>query len=63
TRHAELVNDRQFYVSATRPEWDARIYTDSVQGMRRAIARTQEKTLALDVVAQQRRQQSTAMRI
>jgi len=63
TRHAELVNDRQFYVSATRPEWDARIYTDSVQGMRRAVARTQEKTLALDVVAQERRQQSTAMRI
>ena len=63
SRHAELVNDRQFYVSATRPEWDARIYTDSVQGMRRAVARTQEKTLALDVVAQERRQQSTAMRI
>jgi conjugative relaxase-like TrwC/TraI family protein len=63
SRHAELVNDRQFYVSATRPEWDARIYTDSVQGMRRAVARRQEKTLALDVVAQQRRQQPTAMRI
>jgi len=63
SRHAELVNDRQFYVSATRPEWDARIYTDSLQGMRRAVARTQEKTLALDVVAQERRQQSTAMRI
>jgi len=63
SRQAELVNDRQFYVSATRPEWDARIYTDSVQGMRRAVARTQEKTLALDAVAQERRQQPAAMRI
>ena len=63
SRHAELVNDRQFYVSATRPEWDARIYTDSVQGMRRAVARTQEKTLALDAIKQEQRQQSTAMRM
>lgn len=50
SRSIDLVNDRQWYVSKTRPEWDLRIYTDSVQGMRRAVSRTQEKELALDVV-------------
>ncbi len=61
SRRAELVNLRQFYVSGTRPQWDLRIYTDSVQGMRRAVARTQEKELALDVV--ERPRQSVGMRI
>jgi conjugative relaxase-like TrwC/TraI family protein len=54
-RSADLVNDRQWYVSLTRPEWDARVYTDSVEGMRRAVARKQEKELALDVVEQRQR--------
>ena len=62
SRHAGLVNIRQWYVGVSRPELDARVYTDSVQGMRRAIARTQEKEIALDIVAQ-RRQQFVGMRI
>jgi hypothetical protein len=49
-RSVDLVNNRQFYVSLSRPEIEARVYTDSVQGMRHAVARTQEKELALDVV-------------
>jgi hypothetical protein len=47
------MNIRQWYVGTSRPELDARVYTDSVQGMRRAVARTQEKELALDVIQQQ----------
>jgi ATP-dependent exoDNAse (exonuclease V) alpha subunit len=61
SRRAELVNLRQFYVSSSRPEFELRIYTDSIQGMRRAVARTQEKELALDVI--QKPRQITAMRI
>jgi conjugative relaxase-like TrwC/TraI family protein len=49
-RHVALVNNRQAYVSLSRARLDARIYTDDMEGMRRAVARTQEKTLALDVV-------------
>jgi ATP-dependent exoDNAse (exonuclease V) alpha subunit len=56
TRSVDLVNIRQWYVGSSRPEFDARIYTNSVQGMRRAVARTQDKELALDVVKQQPRQ-------
>lgn len=56
TRHAELVNLRQFYVSSSRSEFELRIYTDSVPGMRRAVARSQEKELALDVIQPPRRQ-------
>jgi ATP-dependent exoDNAse (exonuclease V) alpha subunit len=52
TGHVDLVNIRQWYVGASRAELDARVYTDSVQGMRRAVSRTQDKTLALDVVKQ-----------
>ena len=66
SRHVDLVNDRQWYVSKSRPEWDLRIYTDSVQGMRRAVARTQENELALDVMKQrlqQSQRQSVGMRI
>jgi hypothetical protein len=58
TRHVDLVNNRQWYVGVSRPELDARVYTDSVQGMRRAVARRQDKELALDVVEHR---QSTSM--
>jgi ATP-dependent exoDNAse (exonuclease V) alpha subunit len=54
TRSPDLVNQRQFYVSSSRPRIELRIYTDSVHAMRRAVARTQEKELALDVVKQRR---------
>ncbi len=62
TRNPELINQRLFYVGGSRARLDLRVYTDSVQGMRRAVARTQDKELALDVVERQQRQ-STAMRI
>jgi ATP-dependent exoDNAse (exonuclease V) alpha subunit len=62
SRHVDLVNTRQWYVGVSRPGLDARIYTDSVQGMRRAVARKQEKELALEVVRQQSQTQSLGMR-
>jgi hypothetical protein len=63
SRRAELVNMRQFYVGESRPERELLIYTDSVQGMRRAVARTQDKELALDVVEKFQQRQSAGMRI
>lgn len=64
SRSADLVNQRQFYVSLSRPRIEARIYTDSVQGMRRTVARTQEKELALEMVQQRQRPSTTiSMRI
>jgi ATP-dependent exoDNAse (exonuclease V) alpha subunit len=61
SRSAEIVNNRMLYVSLSRARIDARIYTDDTEGMRRAVARTQEKELALDVV--QRQRQSVGLRI
>jgi len=49
------------YVSISRARADACVYTDSVQDMRRAAARTQEKELALDVIQRQQTQQSTGL--
>ena len=60
-RGADLVNERLLYVSNSRARIDARIYTDDVKGMRRAVSRTQEKELALDIVPQHR--QSAGLRI
>jgi hypothetical protein len=51
-RHADLVNIRQWYVGTSRPELDTHVYTDNADGLRRAVARTQDKELALDVVKQ-----------
>jgi ATP-dependent exoDNAse (exonuclease V) alpha subunit len=50
SRSAQLVNDRMCYVAISRARLDARIYTDDQERMRRAVARTQDKELALDVV-------------
>jgi hypothetical protein len=58
-----LVNVRQAYVSLSRARLDARIYTDDIERMRRAVARTQEKELALDLIERQQRRPSTVMRI
>jgi len=63
SRSVDLVNLRQAYVSLSRARLDAHIYTDDVQGMRRAVARTQEKELALDVVQKYRPRQSPGLRI
>jgi hypothetical protein len=44
------------YVAISRARLDARIYTDDEQRMRRAVARTQEKEVALDLVDRPRQQ-------
>jgi ATP-dependent exoDNAse (exonuclease V) alpha subunit len=61
SHQVNLVNDRQFYVSHSRPEYDAMIFTTSIDKMRQAVSRTQEKELALDVV--QKPRQSARIRI
>jgi len=66
TRSVDLVNIRQWYVSSSRSEFDVRVYTDNLQGMRRAVARTQEKEIALDVVKQrhtEQQRQTTGIRL
>jgi conjugative relaxase-like TrwC/TraI family protein len=49
-RSVDLINQRQFYVSTSRERKELRVYTDDLKSMRRAVAREQEKELALDVV-------------
>ena len=53
-RSVDLINQRQFYVSTSRERKELRLYTDDLQGLRRAVARKQDKELALDVVRQKR---------
>jgi conjugative relaxase-like TrwC/TraI family protein len=48
TRGVQLVNRRQFYVSLSRARYDARIYTNDAEALRRAAARDLEKAIALD---------------
>ena len=63
-RGPELINQRQTYTSVSRPRLEAHVYTDSIDGMRRAVARTQEKELALDVTQKQSTiRHSTGMRM
>jgi len=62
-RSAEIVNDRMLYVAISRARFDSRVYTNSIEGMRRAVARTQEKELALNLAPQRSYQQSAGMRI
>jgi len=61
SRSAEIVNDRMLYVAISRARFDSRVYTNSIEGMRRAVARTQEKELALNVI--ERPRQSVSMRM
>ena len=49
-RSAQLVNRRQFYVSISRTQHDARVYTDDAQALRCAMVREPKKEIALDVV-------------
>jgi len=63
TRSPEIVNQRMFYVGDSRERIELRVYTDNVTAMRRAVARTQDKELALDVVEKHQQRQSTALRI
>jgi conjugative relaxase-like TrwC/TraI family protein len=50
SRSAELVNQRQFYVSLSRARLEAHIYTDDKEQMRRAAARTLNKSVALEAI-------------
>jgi ATP-dependent exoDNAse (exonuclease V) alpha subunit len=50
TRSAQLVNARQFYVSISRARYDAHIYTNDEQALRRSVGRDPNKANALEVV-------------
>jgi conjugative relaxase-like TrwC/TraI family protein len=52
-RSAQLVNQKQLYVSISRARADATIYTDDVEALGRAVGRRPEKSIALDVVKEQ----------
>jgi conjugative relaxase-like TrwC/TraI family protein len=65
TRGVQLVNRRQFYVSLSRARYDARIYTNDAEALRRAAARNLEKAIALDALGRRphRQSQSQSQRI
>jgi conjugative relaxase-like TrwC/TraI family protein len=56
-RSAQLVNQRQLYVSISRARWDAKVYTDDRKAMGLAVARKQEKSIAIDAVRELREQE------
>jgi ATP-dependent exoDNAse (exonuclease V) alpha subunit len=56
-RSAQLVNQRQLYVSISRARHDARIYTDYRHAMDLAVARKPEKSIALEAVKERREQE------
>jgi len=58
TRGAQLVNRKQFYVSLSRARYDARIYTNDSEALRRAASRNLEKAIALDKLRQRPAQQA-----
>jgi hypothetical protein len=47
-----LVNQRMAYVAVSRARFDARIYTDSAADLARALARREDKTMALEAIHQ-----------
>ena len=58
-RSAQLVNQKQFYVSLSRARSDARLYTDDMEALGHAVGRRPEKSIALDAVKEQQAQQQT----
>jgi hypothetical protein len=58
-RSAQLVNQKQFYVSISRARSDARIYTDDMEALERAVGRRPEKSIALDAVKEQQAREQT----
>jgi ATP-dependent exoDNAse (exonuclease V) alpha subunit len=50
TRSAQLVNARQFYVSISRARYDAHVYTNDEEALRRSVGRDPNKANALEVV-------------
>jgi hypothetical protein len=59
-RSAQLVNQKQFYMSISRAQQEARIYTDDAQVLRRTVGRDQGKEVALEVVQTRLTQQLPA---
>ena len=52
------MNRKQFYVSLSRARYDARIYTNDSEALRRAASRNLEKAIALDKLRQRPAQQA-----
>jgi conjugative relaxase-like TrwC/TraI family protein len=52
-RTAQLVNQKQFYVSISRARYDARLYTEDAQALRRVVAREPKKEIARDAIKEQ----------
>lgn len=61
TRGVQLVNRRQFYVSLSRARYDARIYTNDAEALRRTAARDLEKAIALDALGRRPHRQSPSI--
>ena len=61
-RGAELVNRKQFYVSLSRPRYDARVYTNDAEALRRAAPRDSRKSVALDALRDMRARRRIAAR-
>jgi conjugative relaxase-like TrwC/TraI family protein len=49
-RSSKLVNQKQFYVSISRARYDARVFTDDLQSLRRAVSREPHKRMALETL-------------
>jgi conjugative relaxase-like TrwC/TraI family protein len=62
TRSERLLNRMGWYVGASRPKKDLRIFTDDAKALRRAIIRDPQKSIALEAVRPQQ-QLSTRMSI
>jgi conjugative relaxase-like TrwC/TraI family protein len=62
SRSAELVNRKQFYVSLSRPRYDARVYTNDAGALRRAAPRDSRKSVALDALKDMRARRRLAAR-
>jgi ATP-dependent exoDNAse (exonuclease V) alpha subunit len=56
-RSAQLVNQKQFYVSISRARSDARIYTDDAEALGRAVGRRPEKSIAMDAIKERREEE------
>ena len=62
-RNPELVNQQLAYVSLSRARLEAHVYTDDITGMRRAVQRRQEKSVALDIGQKQQQPHRMTIRM
>jgi conjugative relaxase-like TrwC/TraI family protein len=64
SRGEKLLNRSGWYVGASRPKTDFRVFTDGAEALRRAVARDPQKSIALEAIRpQQQSQQPTRMSI